>query len=569
MEQPLGQQQQRQPQPQPQQERHWQQELQDFSRLSYRYHDAVARPIAVWIRRATSDFKDSDDIDDDDDDDDDVDDNESDDDDESASNNNDSSQQHILRIDGSAYEERPAPRHCYDDTRIHVSKLPPMNRRSLQYLVDFLSIFQRRRRRREDESEEHRPSDDDEPVVITHLVLYALNLTRHPNDGSGGLDVLRTFFARSDSTTTLTKVTLWHCDFGTVDEALQLLASFQTNPTVVDLEIVGLMPHLDNAALGACLSNPDWVGSFQRLELTDCSLVPNGVRVFQPVLQANRTLKELILDNCDIGDEEIRLIADALFGNTTMDALCVSDSYITDVGLADGIVRIIDTTRLKTFDFATRNHIFDEVASNKRLAEAVEKNVYLQELPGITHPSRPERPLPPPRLRPMAARMSATVWYRCLDAATIDALTDCLVRNKSLNHVDLLLSAPAPPVHQQQQQQRPQPDSNHGVSRLCSTTATTTTTTMMMKTCHKAITKFAKIRDKAGASAIFKLWIARPQLLERRLEARPPPPQPAAAAAAAASNASTLNHPSLPMRKRSAAAACAAPTEHALKKITP
>jgi hypothetical protein len=41
---------------------------------------------------------------------------------------------------------------------------------------------------------------------------------------------------------------------------------------------------------------------------------------------------------------------------------------------------------------------------------------------------------------------------------------------------------------------------------------------MMLKISHKAITKFAKVPNNAGASAIFKLFQARPQLLEKRIK---------------------------------------------------
>jgi hypothetical protein len=71
-----------------------------------------------------------------------------------------------------------------------------------------------------------------------------------------------------------------------------------------------------------------------------------------------------------------------------------------------------------------------------------------------------------------------------------------LKRNKQLNHVDLLLARPSLPPQQQQQ--------NAG--------------TMMLKIYHKAIMKFARGPNHAGASAIFKLFTARPALLEKRLK---------------------------------------------------
>jgi Leucine Rich repeat len=75
--------------------------------------------------------------------------------------------------------------------------------------------------------------------------------------------------------------------------------------------------------------------------------VQKGVRAIQPGLQVNRTLRELDLSSCGIGDDGIRLIADALVGNTTMDSLHISYNPITSVAL-DDITRMIESTQLKT-----------------------------------------------------------------------------------------------------------------------------------------------------------------------------------------------------------------------------
>jgi Leucine Rich repeat len=66
-------------------------------------------------------------------------------------------------------------------------------------------------------------------------------------------------------------------------------------------------------------------------------------RAFQPGLQTNRTLKERHLTACELGDDGIRLIADALVGNATMDTLDISWNSITSAGLAD-ITRILMLT---------------------------------------------------------------------------------------------------------------------------------------------------------------------------------------------------------------------------------
>jgi hypothetical protein len=54
------------------------------------------------------------------------------------------------------------------------------------------------------------------------------SIIRHPLDG--GLDVVRAFFSRSD--TTLAKVTLRCCNFGTSQDVAQLLAALLTTWTV-------------------------------------------------------------------------------------------------------------------------------------------------------------------------------------------------------------------------------------------------------------------------------------------------------------------------------------------------
>jgi hypothetical protein len=54
------------------------------------------------------------------------------------------------------------------------------------------------------------------------------------------------------------------------------------------------------------------------------------------------------------------------------------------------------------------------------------------------------------------------------------------------------------------------------------------TSLFFIKTWHKAIAKFAKVPNNAGASAIFKLLTARPQILEKRIK------RPASAAAVSA-----------------------------------
>jgi hypothetical protein len=152
--------------------------------------------------------------------------------------------------------------------------MPPIDRHSLHHLVSFLDAQPR--------------ADADVPqVVVTELTLQGVRLS---NPSEDGLEVLCSFFSRR-SDTTLTKVSLVCCNFGTSENALQLLAAFQTNTTVIDLEISHRIRNLDGAALGNALSS--WmqnIPQLQRLACTRCCLRGvEVVRAFQPALQTNRT----------------------------------------------------------------------------------------------------------------------------------------------------------------------------------------------------------------------------------------------------------------------------------------
>lgn len=113
---------------------------------------------------------------------------------------------------------------------------------------------------------------------------------------------------------------------------------------------------------------------------------------------------------------------------------------------------------------------FDVVMLRDEFIPALRQNTSLQVLPGISHDGHP-------RLSGIAVAMNTI-----------------LTRNRSLNQVGLLLAPP------------PQP----------------TTSMMFLKIWHKAIVKFAMVPNNAGCSAIYKLFQARPALLEKRIK-RPAP----------------------------------------------
>jgi Leucine Rich repeat len=325
--------------------------------------------------------------------------------------------------------------------------------------------------------------DSHEGEAITELKLHLLHLS-YPSDG--GLEVLRALFARND--TTLTKVTLKTCDFFPPP---QLLTAFYTNRTITDLSIQRSAIGLQGVALGSSISGIlQNMPQLQRLGFTEADLHVDGVRAFQPALRSNRSLKEFRLRGCHLKDDGFRLIADALVGNMTMEVVDVSWNRITAAGL-DDIIRLLESTRLRIFAFAYCNYkIFaDENATQHFVTTLQQKTSTVQELP----------------------EFDEEYSFSDCNAAIIN---NSLARNQQLNRVNLLLLAP----QRQQQQQQQRIHAGAG----------------MLKISHKAITKFATVPDTAGACAIFKLFQARPQLLERRLKRPPLPPPPSDVAAVAA-----------------------------------
>jgi Leucine Rich repeat len=393
---------------------------------------------------------------------------------------------HVAVVDGIARLSDPLYR--AERQKVYVEELEigrPVDRRSLQHLVDFLV----------------NDVDDTTPrreAVITELFLDNVTLVSEPSP-DGGLNVLKDLFARSDTTLTLTKVTLRHCDFGSQQNTEQLLAAFHTNRTITYLYIQRIN-NLRGSALGASLSGlMQSMPQLQRLYCTCRFLCVEGVRACQPALQENRTLKELDLSSCQLGDKGTRLIADALVGNTTLELLNISDNYITCTGLVE-ITRLIESTQLKTITFWQSGSIFSHLDATQHFVRTLQqKKSSLQELPWLklTHfEYLPDN----------------------INSAAYASIKNSLTRNQQLNRVTLLVSPP-PPLQQQQQHQK------HAITNM-----------MMLQISHRAIAHFATkvVPDCAGTSAIFKLFQARPALLEKRRLKRPITSTAAAAAAAVA-----------------------------------
>jgi hypothetical protein len=257
-----------------------------------------------------------------------------------------------------------------------------------------------------------------------------------------------------------------------------------------------------------------------------------STRRFARIISRHECLKELCLAQCQIGHEGIRIILDSLHGNTTLDMLRICHEDDSDVSSSRECLpfftRLLESsTRLKTIAFNAHNSgysgLFADEDSTRHFTAALQhKNSTVEALPGF-------------RRRGFSFNSRAA-------SASIE---NSLRRNQQLNRVALLLAPPPPPppppprrtAQQQQQQQQqqlgnaapPAPIQQQQQQQQLNAAATT----MMLKISHKAISKFAMVPNSTGASAIFKLFTARPQLLEKHLQ-RPPGAAATAAAATAA-----------------------------------
>jgi Ran GTPase-activating protein (RanGAP) involved in mRNA processing and transport len=217
-------------------------------------------------------------------------------------------------------------------------------------------------------------------------------------------------------------------------------------------------------------------------------------------------LQKLNLKGCELGDGGFHLIANSLTGNRIMKYLNIRYNRITSLGLAD-ITRLLEATHLETIVLwenqdsrGIRTMFHNEEATRHFVQTLQQKRSSVQEIELSPH----DFPVNHAR-------------------ETTSSIKNTLMRNRQLNRVAALLAPPSPPPQQQQQQhQQPRDD------------RTAPSSSMMLKTWHKAITKFAKVPNNAGASAVFHLLTARPQLLEQRRIKRPAPVVAVVAATAAA-----------------------------------
>jgi Leucine Rich repeat len=82
---------------------------------------------------------------------------------------------------------------------------------------------------------------------------------------------------------------------------------------------------------------------------------------------------------CQLRDEGIRLLADALVGNTTIEILDIGNNGITFNGL-DDITRLLEPMRLHTISLEGNMYVFGMEASTQRFTRVLSRHDFLKEL---------------------------------------------------------------------------------------------------------------------------------------------------------------------------------------------
>jgi Leucine Rich repeat len=190
-----------------------------------------------------------------------------------------------------------------------------------------------------------------------------------------------------------------------------------------------------------------------------------ALRALQPGLRSNRNLKELRLSHCDLQDEGLGLIVDALVENTTMNTLHIDNNGLT-AGSLGHITRLVEFKQLKNVHAQDNDVDVDNVEAMANFFRVLHQRTSLEVFQSELYDMIPSRVL---------------------------TVNNVLARNTSLRHANELLAPRQPrtglPI-----------GSKSGI--WCDA--------------------FAKMgRSTAGGSAIFDILQKRPALLEKQLP-RPP-----------------------------------------------
>jgi Leucine Rich repeat len=190
---------------------------------------------------------------------------------------------------------------------------------------------------------------------------------------SDAVEILRCYFATTHS---LERIDL-RGDLG-IANCVLLMSSLHGNAFVEVLKLVGIRGvrgDVCGAIFSALLLNNS---RLKRFSCINMSLDPAGARSMQPAIRSNRTLHHLSLGNCELGDEGISWIVNALHENRTILSLSFEYNHITSASLPL-VTRLLQLKSLVSVDLSKNPSLFDN-DENTRLFLAVLESARLNSI---------------------------------------------------------------------------------------------------------------------------------------------------------------------------------------------
>lgn len=108
-------------------------------------------------------------------------------------------------------------------------------------------------------------------------------------------------------------------------------------------------------------------------------LGPQGLSILSSGLQANETLKSLVLDDCELGDHGASLIANAIHGSSNVEKLHLTNNGITSNGLPH-VTRLLEHDSLGFISIDQNPGLFDNEMNSSAFASGLSRIAKLKVL---------------------------------------------------------------------------------------------------------------------------------------------------------------------------------------------
>lgn len=154
----------------------------------------------------------------------------------------------------------------------------------------------------------------------------------------------------------------------------QMLAPLISNLTALELSHCNLSPE----SIKILFSELSPESRLENVNLNSNNIFPLGLLgavVIGQVLQSNKSIRYLSLDNCSIVDAELEIITSGLMTNYSLVHLTLNSNHITDVGLASLAKMLSHNNTLATLYLDNNN-----IVQLSQLAEALQTNTGLTKI---------------------------------------------------------------------------------------------------------------------------------------------------------------------------------------------